>query len=196
MQTKRRTLLVRALVAAGLVAVLIVPSSNGTGQPVTLIGPTSTTTTLAVVSSSTRESEWAKLEKAIKDAQLAQWYAAAAPPPPPPPKPKAPVAKNETPPQTYDSGSIESIIISHFGSIGQSAINVARCESTLNPNAVSRGGGNWGLFQINTVHRDAFESVTGQPWSNVLDADANAQFAAWLYNQSGGWGPWACRWAA
>jgi hypothetical protein len=83
-----------------------------------------------------------------------------------------------------------------FGPLAPQATRVAQCESSLNPGAVSPGGGNWGLFQINTVHAGQFQAVTGQPWSAVLDPYANARFAAWLYNQSGGWGPWACRWAA
>ena len=61
---------------------------------------------------------------------------------------------------------------------------------------MSSGGGNWGLFQINTVHRADFEALTGQPWANVLDPYLNATYANHLYDQSGGWGPWACRWAA
>jgi hypothetical protein len=83
-----------------------------------------------------------------------------------------------------------------FGPLAGQATRVANCESGLNPAAVSRGGGNYGLFQINTVHAGQFQAVTGQPWSAVTDPYANANFAAWLYNQSGGWGPWACRWAA
>lgn len=98
--------------------------------------------------------------------------------------------------QADTPSSVQDAITQAFGPIADQAMGVARCESSLDPNAVSSGGGNWGLFQINTVHRDSFESVTGQPWSNVLDPYANATFAAWLYNQSGGWGPWACRWAA
>jgi hypothetical protein len=69
---------------------------------------------------------------------------------------------------------------------------VARCESGLNPGAVSAGGGNHGLFQINSVHRSAFTSVTGQPWDAVYNAYYNAQFARHLYNSSG-WQPWGCR---
>ena len=91
---------------------------------------------------------------------------------------------------------VQDAVSQNFGGIADQAMGVAQCESGLDPSAVSSGGGNWGLFQINTVHRDSFESVTGQAWSNVLDPYANASFAAWLYNQSGGWGPWACRWAA
>ena len=83
-----------------------------------------------------------------------------------------------------------------FGPIADQATRVAQCESGLNPAAVSGGGGNWGLFQINRVHAGQFQSVTGQPWSAVSDPYANAQYAAWLYNNSGGWRPWACRWAA
>lgn len=83
-----------------------------------------------------------------------------------------------------------------FGPLAPQATRVAQCESSLNPAAVSPGGGNWGLFQINQVHAGQFEAVTGVPWSSVTDPYANARYAAWLYNQSGGWGPWTCRWAA
>jgi len=89
------------------------------------------------------------------------------------------------------AGSVEGIIQAYFGSQSATAIRVARCESGLNPRAVSPGGGNHGLFQINNVHRGTFESVTGQPWSAVYSADANTRFAHWLWSQSG-WGPWAC----
>lgn len=133
-------------------------------------------------------------------------------PPPPleePPAPPAPEPTTTTPPETVPaapapaavdptpvpSGDAESAIAQWFPDNYQSAVNVAQCESGMDPGAVSRGGGNWGLFQINTVHRDSFESVTGQPWSQVLNANYNAQFAAWLFTQSG-WGPWSCRWAA
>jgi hypothetical protein len=89
------------------------------------------------------------------------------------------------------AGSVEAIIQRHFGAAAPAAIRVARCESGLNPRAVSPGGGNHGLFQINNVHRGTFESVTGAPWSAVYDAETNTRFARWLYGQQG-WGPWAC----
>lgn len=71
------------------------------------------------------------------------------------------------------------------------ATRVAACESGLNPNAVSPGGGNWGLFQINTVHRNSgqFTTVTGRPWADVLATWPNAFYARWLYDQRG-WQPW------
>jgi hypothetical protein len=83
-----------------------------------------------------------------------------------------------------------------FGPIADQATRVAQCESGLNPAAVSGGGGNYGLFQINRVHASQFQAVTGQAWSAVTDPYANAQYAAWLFNQSGSWGAWSCRWAA
>jgi hypothetical protein len=96
-----------------------------------------------------------------------------------------------------DTPSIaQDAITQSFGPISDQAMRVAQCESSLDPNAVSSGGGNWGLFQINTVHQGSFESVTGHSWSEVLDPYLNAQFAAWLYNQSGSWSAWGCSWAA
>jgi hypothetical protein len=89
------------------------------------------------------------------------------------------------------AGSVEGIIQRYFGASASKAISVARCESGLNPRAVSPGGGNHGLFQINNVHQGTFQSVTGAPWSAVYDAETNARFAHWLWSQQG-WGPWAC----
>ncbi|HEX4819388.1 MAG TPA: transglycosylase SLT domain-containing protein [Acidimicrobiales bacterium] len=84
-----------------------------------------------------------------------------------------------------------------FGPIADQATRVADCESGMDPNAISSGGGNYGLFQINYVHSDAFQAFTGQPYHDgALDPYANAAYAKHLYDESGGWGPWSCRWAA
>jgi hypothetical protein len=79
-----------------------------------------------------------------------------------------------------------------FGDQAGEAVAIANCESHLDPAAVSSGGGNFGLFQINSVHKEAFTEVTGQPWTAVYDAYWNAVFAKHLYDQQG-WGPWACK---
>ncbi len=79
-----------------------------------------------------------------------------------------------------------------FGAHSSEATRVATCESGLNPRAVSPGGGNHGLFQINNVHRANFTRVTGQPWSAVYNPHYNAMYAKYLFNQSG-WRPWACK---
>jgi hypothetical protein len=90
-------------------------------------------------------------------------------------------------PAATPQGQIETI----FGPAAGQAVAVARCESGLNPAAVSPGGGNHGLFQINSVHKASFTAVTGQPWAAVRDAHWNVVFAKWLYDQQG-WRPWAC----
>ena len=100
-------------------------------------------------------------------------------------------AQAETPTPSQDA------ISKAFGPIADQAMNVANCESGMDPNAVSSGGGNYGLFQINSVHADEFQAVTGQPFHDgALDPYANSNYAKHLYDESGGWGPWACRWAA
>jgi Transglycosylase SLT domain len=106
------------------------------------------------------------------------------PPQAPPPEPA---------PAPAPSGSPSEQAIAHwFPDVYDQAVRVARCESGMNPNAVSSGGGNHGLFQINSVHRDAFTSVTGQPWSSIYDPYYNSQYARHLYNRQG-WSPWGCR---
>jgi hypothetical protein len=88
-------------------------------------------------------------------------------------------------PQTY--------INNVFGARAGEATEVARCESGLDPAAVSPGGGNHGLFQINNVHAGTFERVTGEPWTTGrYHPFYNAVFAKWLYDQSG-WRPWTCQ---
>jgi hypothetical protein len=78
-----------------------------------------------------------------------------------------------------------------FGDQAGAATKVATCESGLDPAAVSAGGGNHGLFQINDVHKAAFTQVTGQPWSAVYDAHWNTLFAKHLVDGQG-WRPWSC----
>lgn len=90
------------------------------------------------------------------------------------------------------TGSVADAIRAWFPDVFDQAYSVAECESSLNPSAVSSGGGNHGLFQINNTHRSSFEAVTGQPWSQVYSAYYNSQFARYLYNQSG-WRPWSCQ---
>ena len=72
------------------------------------------------------------------------------------------------------------------------ALKVANCESSMNPGAVSPGGGNHGLFQINSVHRAAFEQRTGESFSKVYDPWWNTMYARMLFDDQG-WGPWSCK---
>jgi hypothetical protein len=79
-----------------------------------------------------------------------------------------------------------------FGADADAATRVATCESGLDPAAVSPGGGNHGLFQINSVHRGSFEAVTGQPWVEIYNPEWNTKFAKRLYDEQG-WSPWTCK---
>ena len=81
-----------------------------------------------------------------------------------------------------------------FGDNAGSATRVADCESRMDPNAVSPTNDH-GLFQINNVHREQFQQVTGQSWSAVYDPYWNTYYAKWLFDRQG-WGPWTCRYAA
>ena len=91
-------------------------------------------------------------------------------------------------------GTVEATIAEVFGADASAAIGVARCESGLNPGAISRGGGNWGLFQINRVHRQRVADL-GYSWEQLLDAKVNSLVAKSIFDEQG-WGPWACRHAA
>lgn len=72
----------------------------------------------------------------------------------------------------------------------EQAIRVAHCESTLRPEAISSGGGNWGLFQINRVHRGRVEAM-GLSWDSMLRPYENAYVAADIWAEQG-WRPWSC----
>jgi hypothetical protein len=88
---------------------------------------------------------------------------------------------------------VENAIRLHFGAAdAPAAYKIAKCESGLNPRAVSPGGGNHGLFQINNVHARAFTQYTGRPWADRYDPFTNSLYAAHLFHQQG-WGPWACK---
>ncbi|HSL59029.1 MAG TPA: DUF4214 domain-containing protein [Acidimicrobiales bacterium] len=80
------------------------------------------------------------------------------------------------------------------GWAAESAVRVAWCESTHRPWVASPGGGNWGLFQINTVHRGMVAAM-GYSWSQITDPWVNSRVAFALWAEQG-WGPWSCRWAA
>lgn len=72
----------------------------------------------------------------------------------------------------------------------EQAIRVARCESALRYDAISPGGGNWGLFQINRIHRRRVEAM-GHRWEDMLLPAQNAHVAADIWAEQG-WRPWTC----
>lgn len=164
------------------------PTAGAAGEAaaVVLAAPPASATTAPAASTAVAEVPAAPVEvAAAPDPEPA----APAPEAPAPPAAEATVA---APPPAPTGSSVEAAIQAWFPDVYDQALRVAACESSLNPGAVSRGGGNHGLFQINNVHRRNFEAVTGQPWSMVYDAYYNSQYARRLYDGSG-WRPWTCR---
>jgi hypothetical protein len=92
----------------------------------------------------------------------------------------------------YTVDEVKAIITEVFGPAdAANAIAVANCESHLNPRAISKGGGNWGLFQINQVHKQRVNRM-GYAWDDLLDPRVNSIVAKAIFDGSG-WSPWACR---
>lgn len=117
-------------------------------------------------------------------------------PPTTEPPPPTTTPRHRTPrlPQPApDSTPVVDTILAVFGTDGQSAVNVAQCESSLIPTAVNHG--HYGLFQIASIHQSFVESL-GYSWSDILTVYVNVHVAFALYQSSGGWGPWSCAWAA
>lgn len=78
----------------------------------------------------------------------------------------------------------------NFGSLSGTATQIATCESRLEAGAVSPGGGNVGLFQINRVNAGWIKSTLGYNWNQMTDPYVNARVAKALYNEAHGWSPW------
>ncbi|MBI2709743.1 MAG: transglycosylase SLT domain-containing protein [Actinobacteria bacterium] len=93
--------------------------------------------------------------------------------------------------QVRSADPVRDAIRQNFPEQYDKAVRVASCESGLNPRAVSPGGANWGLFQINSVHKGLVASM-GYSWDKILDPYVNARVARQIYNSSGGWRPWSC----
>ena len=152
--------------------------AQGASPPATLTFPSVTTTTPAPPTTTATT--------------VAPPAATAAAPAPAPVAYEAPAE----PARSASSGdAVLDAIATSFGDVYDQAVAVARCESGLDPNAVSAGGYNWGLFQINVVHKSRVEAM-GYSWDQITDPYVNAAVARSIYDDAGGWGPWGCRRAA
>lgn len=91
---------------------------------------------------------------------------------------------------TLSACSVEDMIRlafeEHGPAVQDEAVEVARCESGLNPEATN--GQYRGLFQLGRYHYWRLDEH-GWSWSDPLH---NAQAASDLYGEQG-WGPWSCR---
>lgn len=106
-----------------------------------------------------------------------------------PTRPKS-VTTSVTPqPVSASSGSIEDMINQAFGSYGPGAINVARCESGLNPNAYNPSGAA-GLFQI----MPSTWAGTSEAGQSPFNAAANIAAAHEIFVRDGySWREWTCQ---
>ncbi len=101
------------------------------------------------------------------------------------------LAPQDPPERDASDVSPRDAIRTWFPDVYDQAINIAECESSLNPDAVNPRGYH-GLFQIGEGHSSAFRSVTGQSFfDGVYSAYHNAQYARHLYDRNG-WSPWGC----
>ena len=87
-------------------------------------------------------------------------------------------------------GDIEWLIRQTFPETPDKAVRVARCESGLNPGAVSPTN-DYGVMQVNIVHRGLAASM-GYRWEQMLEVAPNLAVARAVYDDAGGWGPWTC----
>ncbi len=90
---------------------------------------------------------------------------------------------------SYTRSQIITIIKNAFGTgaLGNQAVSVATCESSLNPNALNPSSDAKGLFQI--IPGTWAMYGKGNPY-NPTD---NAQAARRIYNAAHGWSPWVCQ---
>jgi hypothetical protein len=125
---------------------------------------------------------------------------------PPPPAPVTSTTPSTSMPRAHETapikptpiaGEVADVIRAGFARFGpavaEQAVRVARCESTLNPQATN--GHHAGLFQVAEPYHRARITRLGFTWAQMLEPAPNTAVAADLYAESG-WQPWSCRWAA
>lgn len=87
-------------------------------------------------------------------------------------------------------GDISSLILGVFGpKHGWKAIQVARCESSLNPRA--RNGDHYGLFQLRRYWHERRARRLGYSWAQMTEVLPNIRVAHDLFTEQG-WTPWSC----
>lgn len=99
------------------------------------------------------------------------------------------------------SGDVQSIIVkwaNHYGVSAQHMLNIARCESTFDPNArntsysAGAAGNPVGLFQHVEGYWPARAAKYGVPGASIYDADAQARVTAAMF-ADGQAHLWECR---
>ena len=75
-----------------------------------------------------------------------------------------------------------------FGADAGDAKAVAQCESSMHPGVISDTG-DYGLMQINQIHRSWLDEQFGWDLNDMLDLRKNLIVAKIFFDQQG-WGPW------
>ena len=107
------------------------------------------------------------------------------------------VIEEQTEPQgvrievVYSKEGIEKLIRETFPEAPNTAVAIAKCESSLEPTAHNTsnrdGTSDGGIFQLNSVHDTALEARGLNKWNT----EDNIKFARMLY-ESSGFIPWVC----
>lgn len=89
------------------------------------------------------------------------------------------IVKEITKTEYVEPQTVEAKIISAFGKDAELALEVARCESGLDPRATNKTSSARGLFQV----MQSWHKID-QKW--LYDADINIKVAKQLFDESGG----------
>jgi hypothetical protein len=81
-------------------------------------------------------------------------------------------------------GEIENLICAYAWNCA-TAIRIARCESSLRPDAI--GAGSFGLFQLSSIHQNRFPGF----WDFWMNAEQNVAWAYQIWLEQN-WYPWSC----
>lgn len=85
-------------------------------------------------------------------------------------------------PVDVGSGSIQDRIVATWPGDDAKVLRVIKCESNFNPNARSKSGKYWGLFQADSNFRAAYGWNSGSVEDQVM--------MGWRGYQARGWQPW------
>lgn len=93
---------------------------------------------------------------------------------------------------TTPEQTIEQKIRQTFPEDAETALKIAKCESSLKPSAINNrnknGTTDGGIFQINSVHDKRLNELG----LDKFNADDNIKFARLLWEEQG-WHPWVCK---
>ena len=97
------------------------------------------------------------------------------------------------------AAELDKMIRDAFPESPDKAVAVAKCESSLNPNAAGDSGDSIGLMQIRWPSHYEKLSAVGISKSDLRDPATNLIAARMVFDESlsygrWGWAPWSCAW--